>query len=236
MLGSFVAVVTLWANVNSSQSRETSTKTNPSKAAEKIFHQMLYPHTHRLLGVVVFWKDKATSPKIKKCQKSPENNHRIHQGNNRVFLEGQSPLPSNFLMCGILRTAPCLDATPGLWKQDLKAGSDTLHGFASAISYVSIILCLHHSASKSLLKDTRKDPHCRALEKALKSCKYIPATRSAVTTAVAITLQALQLPPTVPAGHTASAAAAVAHGTGPHTLQALLPSPPQPQFPYIKAY
>lgn len=116
-----------------------------------------------------------------------------------------------------------------------KGGTDTQHGFASAVSHVSIILCLHHSASKALLKDTRKDPHCRALEKASKSCKYIPAPRSAVTTAMAITLQALQLPPTVPAGHTGSAAAAVAHGKGPPTHQALLPSLPQPQLPYIKA-
>lgn len=47
-----------------------------------------------------------------------------------------------------------------------KSGSDTLHGSASAILYVSILSCLHLLASKALLTDKGKDPHCRALQKA----------------------------------------------------------------------
>ncbi|CAN8189900.1 unnamed protein product [Coccothraustes coccothraustes] len=137
--------------------------------------------------------------KKKMPEATKENNHRIHQGNHHVFPEAQSPLPSHFLVCGIPRAAPCLPVTPlgyeaGLEVQQ-KAGSDTLHGSASAILYVSILVCLHLFASKALLTDKGKDPHCRALQKALTSCKHFPTTRSAVTSAVAITLQAPQLPP-----------------------------------------
>lgn len=144
-----------------------------------------------------------------------ENNHSIQQGSHGVFRGAATPSqsfprvedPQGSSMPG------CLPLGHGAGHEvQQKGGSDTLHGSASAILYASIILCLHLFALQALLKDNRKDPHSRALQKALMSCKYVPATRSAVTTAVAISLQALQLPPRVPAGHTGSAPAAATHG------------------------
>lgn len=119
MLGSFVAVVTLWANVNSSQSPGTNTKTNLPKAAEKTFCRVLYPHTHRLWGVGFFWKHEATSPK-KRCQEPPERITIAYIKAAMVSSRGQPPLPSHFLVWRIPRAAPYLDATPWVMEQDMR--------------------------------------------------------------------------------------------------------------------
>lgn len=234
MLGSFVAVVTLWANVNSSQSLGRSTKPNISKAAERIFCWGLCPHTHRLLGVRFFGKMKPQVQK-KRCQKPPERITIEIIKITSCFPRGAVTPSQSFPCVWAPCAAPCLGATSWVLQQDLRK-VDLTPCMALSLQFHIYRVMFSSFCFKSSPKWQEKRLSLESFAKGFEDvqvcpchqicCHYCSGHHPAGTTA----------PTRVPAGHTGSAPATAAHGRWPHPHQALLPSPPQSPFPYIKAH
>lgn len=216
MLGSFVAVVTLWANVNSSQSLGRSTKPNISKAAERIFCWGLCPHTHRFLGVRFFGKMKPQVQK-KRCQKPPERITIEIITITSCFPRGAVTPSQSFPCVWAPCAAPCLGATSWVLQQDLRKVDLTP---CMALTLQFRIYCVMFSSFcfKSSPKWQEKRLSLESFAKGFEDVQVCPCHQICCHYCSGHHPAGPTAPTRVPAGHTGSAPATAAHGDGPiHT-------------------